>query len=102
VSVRFDRRAGLHDHASHVHAEVEFNLTGIHQIAVGVAKFDDRFVGGSTQLSLRMQERYRQSTDGLRCERSASAVGTAVELSTELLPAVVGANSERGDYEGCD
>ena len=98
----FDRRAGVHDHARHVHAEVEFHLAGIHQLAACVAKFDECLVGGGTQLSVRMQQRDRQSAGRLRGERSAGTFGTARELSAELLPAVVSANSKRSDGKGCD
>ena len=73
----FDRRAGVHDHARHVHAEVEFHLAGIHQLAVCVTKFDECLVGGGTELSLRMQQRYCQSADRLRGERGAGTFGTA-------------------------
>ena len=31
---------------AHVHAEVEFHLASVHRLAAGVAKLDERYVGG--------------------------------------------------------
>ena len=96
----FDRRTGVHHHTRHVHAEVEFHLAGVHKLAACVAKFDERLVGGGAQLSLRMQQRDRQSAGGSRGKRGAGTFGPARELSAEPLPAVVSANSKRSNGEG--
>src|SRR5580700_7573346 len=98
---RIDGAARVHDHAGHVHVEVEFhgaNIDGL--VGAGIAKLDDDFVFGKTEAALGIVEVYGEAVFAVRGERRPGRIGRQGRRARlRAWPEIIAANGGPGQNE---